>query len=113
AAQLCRRTVADEPAVLAGRGDHGDDRDRNGELHHEQRALGLVHRRVAHLYLRGLRVNTLCGPAGRRGVGVSRCPLLAVSSTLTRFGRSYAVIEWRPFLMLWTAPLPARDCRTG
>src|SRR5467141_3867117 len=32
----------DEPAVLAGRRHHGDDCDRDRELHYEQRALGLV-----------------------------------------------------------------------
>jgi hypothetical protein len=36
AAQLCRPTVADQPAVLAERGDHGDHRDRDDELHQEQ-----------------------------------------------------------------------------
>ena len=30
-AELCRRTVTDEPAVLAGRRHHGDDCDRDGE----------------------------------------------------------------------------------
>ena len=81
-AELCRRTVTDEPAVLAGRRHHGDDCDRDGELHYEQRALGLVRRRPAHLHLRGLCADAVCGSAGWPGDGVKPTPLfLAVSQS--------------------------------
>jgi Ca2+:H+ antiporter len=40
------------------------------ELHYQQRALGLVRRRSAHLHLRGLCADAVCGPAGGPGDGV-------------------------------------------
>jgi len=76
-----------QPQHDHGRGDHGDDRDRDREFHHQQRALGMVHRRPAHLHLRDLRVDALRGPADRPGDGVKLTPFSSPSVSPASFAR--------------------------
>jgi hypothetical protein len=74
--QLRCRSETNGLAVLAGRGDDGDDFCCHGILHFEQRPLGMVYRRFAIIHIRNIRDNPLCGAAGSARASVIALPNL-------------------------------------
>ena len=91
-AQLYRRSFANEPAILAGRRHHDDDRDGDIGLHHRQRTLGLVCRRADDLHLCGVRADAVRRPAGRPGM-TNRAASASGSCWRRLFGLTYHLVK--------------------
>jgi hypothetical protein len=70
APELRRRAQTNGFAVLAGCGDDGNDRYRDGDLRYERRSFGMVHRRFADIHLCHIRHDTLYGSTWVTRTGV-------------------------------------------
>ena len=79
AAELFRRTTPHGSSVLAWRGDNGDDCDFGDMLRHQQRTIGMVHRRPPAFHLCDFRDDPLHGPAGLAWPGLDRAAAIARS----------------------------------